>query len=132
MLMCLWVEPVGAIQELLRCYMLNFESFMFTYLLLLPIARIAFVGWLYLETRNTIVLIYLVYLVANMFLRSIIEAWIVRFVQKAEMSKSPKWLGKEPEQRSINALSLAQAIEGTIQLIFVMSLMYALLITQVK
>jgi hypothetical protein len=112
--------------------MLEFESFILIYLLLLPIARIAFVGWLYLKTRNLIVLIYLAYLVLNLVLRDVIERRVAIFVEKSEVSKSPKWLGKEPEERGNNALSLVKAIEGTVQLIFLMSLLYALLMDQVK
>jgi hypothetical protein len=112
--------------------MLDFESFILLYLLLLPIARIAFVGWLYLKTRNIIVFIYLVYLVLNVVLRDVMDARVEKFAQKVETSESPKWLGREPEERSKNALSLAKAVEGTIQLVFLMSLLYALLIIQVK
>ncbi|NJL64431.1 MAG: hypothetical protein HC903_24640 [Methylacidiphilales bacterium] len=112
--------------------MLDFESFILLYLLLLPLARIAFVAWLYLKTKNLVVFTYLVYLVLDVVLRDVIERRVAKFIDKTQNSETPKWLGKEPEKRSSNALSLVKAIEGTIQLIFLMSLLYALLIFQFK
>jgi hypothetical protein len=112
--------------------MLKFESFILLYLLLLPLARIAFVAWLYLKTKNLVVFIYLVYLVLDVVLRDLIERRVARFIEQTQNSETKKWLGKEPEERSSNALSLVKAIEGTIQLIFLMSLLYTLLMFQFK
>lgn len=112
--------------------MFEFESFILLYLLLLPLAKIAFVAWLYLKTRNIIVFTYLAYLVLDVVLRDVIERWVTKFVEKSQNNESPIWLGKDAEERSRNALSLVKAIEGTVQLIFLMTLFYALLIIQVK